>query len=63
MTPDRMALPRRCASTVAAALPVLERIPQSLIALLGRCSIAAGLGLPPTQLLIFGTPKAGTPLM
>lgn len=41
MTPKPISLPSRCASTVAAALPVLERIPHGLIALLGRCSIAA----------------------
>ena len=35
------ALPGRLAANVAAAIPVLERIPHSLIALLGRCSIAA----------------------
>ena len=35
------ALPGRLAANVAAAIPVLERIPHSLIALLGRGSIAA----------------------
>ncbi len=35
------ALPGRLAAGVAAAVPVLERIPHSLIALLGRVSIAA----------------------
>jgi len=35
------AFPGRLATGIAAAIPVLERIPHSLIALLGRCSIAA----------------------
>ena len=35
------ALPGRLAAGVAATIPVLERIPHSLIALLGRVSIAA----------------------
>lgn len=35
------ALPGRLAANIAAAIPVLERIPHSLIALLGRVSIAA----------------------
>lgn len=41
MPPHAPSLTDRLASTIAVALPVLERIPHSLIALLGRFSIAA----------------------
>jgi putative oxidoreductase len=41
MNPDAISLPSRFATAVTASIPWLERIPQSLVALLGRSSIAA----------------------
>ena len=51
--------------TVARALASLEQRGVRLVARIDHAAAAraAGLALPPTELLIFGNPRAGTPLM
>jgi uncharacterized protein (DUF302 family) len=59
--PSRHSVP----DTVAALKKILAAKSITLFALVDHSGEAAkaGLSMPPTQLLIFGNPKAGTPLM
>jgi len=57
--------PHSVEATVAKLLALLEQRHISLFALVDHSGEAekAGLRMPPTKLLIFGNPKAGTPVM